>query len=85
MTTKEITQNDVVRKHLMEHGGITALDAEALYGIRRLAARVNDLRELYGSEAITTEKIKFVHWYTGHAGTYARYTAARQLNIGGAK
>ena len=82
MTTNDITQNDVVRRHLMEYGSITALDAEALYGIRRLAARVRDLRDLYGDGAIKTEPIRFQHWYTGRPGAYARYTATRALKRG---
>jgi hypothetical protein len=49
-----------------------------MYGIARLAARIGNLRELYGDGFITTEKVKFVHWYTNHPGVYARYTMTKQ-------
>lgn len=72
---KAISQRDVVETHLKRYGSITSLDAEAMYGIARLAARIKELRE--SGRKIVTEKVKFKHWYTGHPGTYARYTMER--------
>ncbi len=82
MTTNTMKQNDLVLGHLKRYGTITNLDAQAMYGITRLAARVHDLRTLYGDGAIKMERVKFVHWFTGRNGTYARYTAARELKLG---
>lgn len=82
MTTKQLSQNELVLSHMKRYGSITSLDAEAMYGIARLAARIKDLRDLYGHHKIKTETVKFVHWYTGHPGTYARYTMTGKLTRG---
>lgn len=39
-----MTQNERVLEHLKEHGEITHLEAEHMYGIMRLASRIADLR-----------------------------------------
>ena len=38
------SQCDMVLDHLKNHGSISHREAEELYGIARLAARINDLR-----------------------------------------
>lgn len=40
------TQEYIILKHIIRHGGITALEASDLYDITRLSARIYDLREL---------------------------------------
>lgn len=39
-----MTQCDMILKHLEERVGLDPLEAETLYGCRRLAARIADLR-----------------------------------------
>ena len=39
-----MTQKEAVLRHLQEHGKITDLEAYKLYAIRRLGARIWDLR-----------------------------------------
>ena len=41
----KITQCDRLLRHLRDHGSITAVEAFSEYGILRLAARLNDLKE----------------------------------------
>lgn len=41
------TQNDMIYKHLIEHGSITSMEAIKEYGITRLAARIYNLKQ-YG-------------------------------------
>lgn len=38
------TQCNMILAHIKEHGSISPMEAERLYGVRRLASRVNDLR-----------------------------------------
>lgn len=40
------SQNMIVLNHIINHGGITALEAAQEYAITRLSARVYDLRRL---------------------------------------
>lgn len=49
------SQCDMVLDHLKNHGSISHKEAEELYGIARLAARVNDLRRL--GVAISTRTV----------------------------
>ena len=42
---RRISQEDVVLKHLREHGSITSMTAFRLYDITRLSAKVFNLRE----------------------------------------
>ena len=51
-----MAQNQTVLHHLKTKGGITDIEAYNDYGIRRLAARINDLKE-QGNE-IETHMIK---------------------------
>ena len=40
-----MTQCDMVLAYIAEHGSITALEADDALGVRRLAARIADLRD----------------------------------------
>lgn len=50
-----MTQTEKIRKHLDEHGSITALEAMNKYGIMRLASRMSDLKK--EGYRFTTERI----------------------------
>lgn len=39
-----MTQCEKILSHLREQGEITPMDADALYGVKNLAARISDLR-----------------------------------------
>ena len=41
----KITQCERILRHLRDYGSITSLEAITEYGILRLAARINDLKE----------------------------------------
>ena len=43
----EVTQTDLVEKHLKEKGNITSWEAFELYGITRLSAKIYELRKKY--------------------------------------
>lgn len=64
-------QASKVRDYLMRHGSITPKDAIGFVPpIYRLAARVMELREIFGESAIVTE-------YEAHeGGRHARYVLA---------
>ena len=65
-----MTQKELIVKHLKEHGKITDLDAYRLYAIRRLGARIWDLKR-EGFNIIsqnTKEKNRFGQ--TTHFATY---------------
>lgn len=70
----KISQNERIRKHLIDGHKITPLDALNLYGIFRLASRINDLRK--DGMAIKTEK------ETKHGKTYACYSLDHQYTLG---
>ena len=40
-----MSQKHTILEHLMGHGSITHAEAETVYGIRRLSARIHELRE----------------------------------------
>jgi hypothetical protein len=44
MENERETQVLQVLKHLREHGSITASEADAKYGIKRLASRMNEIK-----------------------------------------
>ena len=46
ITTVE-SQRKMVLRHLQENGFITPNEAEALYGCKRLASRINELRKYF--------------------------------------
>lgn len=52
----EVTQADLVLKHIKTHGSITALDAFRHYNITRLAARVFELKQAGHNIESTLEK-----------------------------
>lgn len=54
-----MTQNEMVLGHLKREGSITPLVALSLYGVYRLSARINDLRE--EGHDIETERIDLPH------------------------
>lgn len=51
-----MTQKELVREHLYTHGTLTQATALLLYGIGRLAARINDLKE--DGESIKQDIVK---------------------------
>lgn len=66
-----LTQEDLVMKHLQEHGSITSLDAIKLFGATRLSAIIYRLRHNRGLE-ITSEYEKVTTRY-GFKTKVARY------------
>ena len=63
---KKGTQCDAVLRHIQDFGSVTALQAMALFGCYRLAARIKDLRDM-GYPILT-------HMDEHVKGTHARYT-----------
>ena len=66
----DMTQCEMIKKHLQERGSITPKDARDEYGCDRLSARIADLK-LRGMDIITemeTSKNRF-----GKKIRYARY------------
>lgn len=58
----EVTQTDLVEKHLKEKGNITSWEAFELYGITRLSAKIYELRKKYNILSInTTKKNRYGH------------------------
>jgi hypothetical protein len=55
---KTETQNEMILKHLREHKCIMPLEALNLYGVYRLASRINELRQ--DGHNIETE-MQYVH------------------------
>ena len=54
---KRETQEQLILKHLEDHGTITPLEALDLYGCLRLAARISDLKgQMYDIETKMTTK-----------------------------
>jgi hypothetical protein len=60
-----------VLEHMRRYGSVTDLDAYSKLGIRRLAARVNDLRNLGWDITTYTEK--------HDGGTHARYVLRQHV------
>lgn len=51
-------QNSMILEHLRKHKGITQLEATKLYGITRLPARINNLRDAgYNIITVMTEGV----------------------------
>lgn len=40
-----MSQRTAVLKHLRDHGSLSSVEAEAVYKIRRLASRIDELRQ----------------------------------------
>ena len=45
MSDRQLSQKELILRHLREKGPITAMEALRLYGCNRLAARIYDLRQ----------------------------------------
>lgn len=61
----------MILRHLDEHGSITSAEAMNIYGIARLASRIDDLKHLYGYKiGKVTERGKNRF---GEPVNYARY------------
>lgn len=67
-------QKKKILRHLRTFGSIDPIQALQEYGILRLAARINDLRQEY---EIDTHLVKTVNRF-GEDVRYARYVLARQ-------
>ena len=69
-----MTQNEVIIMHLEKEGAITSAEAMNLYGIARLASRVDELRKR-GHHIKTT----YIELKTrlGKKGRYASYSLER--------
>jgi hypothetical protein len=69
-----MSQNKMVLQHLQTGQSITALDSLRLYGVLRLAARVEELRK--DGHTIITQSVK-----VGNK-EFARYTLTRGIKDG---
>jgi hypothetical protein len=69
-----MTQNKMVLQHLQTGQSITALDSLRLYGVLRLAARVEELRK--DGHTIITQSVR-----VGNK-EFARYTLTRGIKDG---
>ena len=71
---KRVTDCEAVMRHLMTGKSLTQDEAKDLYGIRRLSARIFDLREEFGEGQIITitkrsqgDKYAEYHWNFNHS------------------
>lgn len=53
-------QTERILQHMLDHGGITTLEAYNLYGATRLSARIKELKEMHH---ITSERIAVENRY----------------------
>lgn len=67
------SQCDKILRHLQRFGSIDPIQAIQEYGVLRLAARINDLREVH---TIETHLVDTVNRF-GDPVRYARYVLAR--------
>lgn len=70
-----LTQCHRILQHLKEHGSITADEAKALYGVARLASRINDLRAQ--GLSIKTETVAGKNKFE-EPTHYARYSLVKE-------
>lgn len=70
-----MTQCERILRHLRDYGSITQAEAQAEYGVTRLAARIDNLRER--GHAIKSELVQGKNRY-GEKTRYARYTLERE-------
>lgn len=75
---KRINQCDRVLRHLREFGELSDMDALKEYGIRRLAARIGELREQ--GHAIDTQMVKGMNRY-GEKTRYAVYVLKEGVGV----
>ena len=47
-----MTQRDLILGYLIRHGSITPLKADAEFGVKRLASRIDELRDRYNIDTI---------------------------------
>lgn len=52
------SQNQLILEHIKEGKTLTKLEALVLYGCMQLGTRINELRNIYGHNAIKTEMVK---------------------------
>lgn len=69
-----MTQCERIMRHLEDYGSITSAEAQAEYGIARLASRISDLRKL--GFPIEREMVRGKNRY-GEPTHYAKYTLKR--------
>ena len=67
-----MTQDELIKNHLKEHGSITSMEAFELYGCTRLSARIWNLRHKYKGLKIVGESTKSKNRYgkNVHFSTY---------------
>lgn len=70
-----MTQCERILRHLRDYGSITQAEAQAEYGVARLAARIDNLRER--GHVIRSELVQGRNRY-GEKTRYARYTLERE-------
>ena len=68
--TKRISQDEMIKKHLIKRGSITSWEAIKLYGCTRLSAKIYNLRE-EGFD-IKTDHVTKKNRY-GYPVTFANY------------
>ena len=74
----KMTQTQKIRKYMIEHGSITAVDAMREFGCMRLAARIGELIE--GGEQIRKTMVADRNRY-GETVHYARYSLATPVQM----
>ena len=72
-----MTQCDMVLAYIRLHGSITALEADDALGVRRLAARIADLKD--DGHDITSEMVTVIN-RRGDECRVARYSLAASLS-----
>lgn len=65
--TSKATQNARLRAHLLERGSISPVEANAVHGITRLAARIYDLRAQGMTIDAAPRKDEAGHRYTRYS------------------
>lgn len=58
-----MNQDELIKKHLKEHGSITSMEAFELYGCTRLSARIWNLRHKHKGLKIVGESTKSKNRY----------------------
>lgn len=75
------SQKKEILEHLQSGGSTNAKHAEKVFGCMNLSARINEIRDIYGYEAIRTELIRFVS-YRNNKKTYKVYAEYTWRNNG---
>ena len=70
------SDRELIFNYLKKYGSITADEAEEIYGIKRLAARINELRNQ--GVAIETETLSCKN-RRGRISNFARYKLAEEV------